>query len=267
MQTSARGLAYTTTDMRPPWRKGGLPVVFHHGIGTNHNIWADWLPVIAPHHPALRFDYRGYGASAVPAPDRMPSLSDLVDDLLEMVDATGSPKVHLVGESMGGTLCLAAALRAPERFASVTVTNTAHRGPGINRVMGWRDEFKRMGVKAWSDGMMTARFAPGALSPEQAAWFAATQETSLDYLTVGYGELLAASDLSKDLPSFKPPLLVIMPDGSPFVPPILGAEIKALVPHAELCVLPGVRHGLPFSHAKKCAKMALNLIQRAERAG
>ncbi len=264
MKTSARGLAYTTADMRPPWRKGGLPVVFHHGIGTDHNIWADWLPVIAPHNPILRFDFRGYGRSAVPAEGHAWNLQELIDDLLEMIAATGAEQVHLVGESMGGTVSLAAALRAPDRVASVTVTNTAHRGAGIGRVKGWREEFKRLGVKAWSDDMMGHRFLPGALSREKFAWFSEVQARSRAYVTIGYGELLASADLSNELPAFKPPLLVIMPDGSPFVPPRMGVEIKELVPHAELSVFPGVRHGLPYSHGKECAELALRQIQRVE---
>ena len=33
-------------DLTPPWSQGRRPVVFHHGIGTNRQIWSDWLPAI-----------------------------------------------------------------------------------------------------------------------------------------------------------------------------------------------------------------------------
>jgi len=264
MPISARKLNYEISDVRPPWRTDGLPVVFHHGIGTSLGIWADWVPTIASRHKALRFDLRGYGASAVPPESHKFTMSELIEDLIDTTTLTRSDKVHLVGESLGGTVCLATALAHPERVASVTVTNTAHRGAGINRVMHWRDEFKRLGVKGWSDQMMGHRFVEGALEADKRKWFASEQETMRDYITIGYGEMLAAADLTPELPGLKAPLLIIMPDASPFVPVRMGAEMKELVPHAELCVFPGVRHGLPFSHAKQCAELALRHMERAE---
>lgn len=41
MPRTENGLHYVTTDLRPPWRQDGLPVVFHHGIGTDHGIWSE----------------------------------------------------------------------------------------------------------------------------------------------------------------------------------------------------------------------------------
>jgi pimeloyl-ACP methyl ester carboxylesterase len=67
MPITADGIHYVTTDLRPPWVTSGLPVVFNHGIGTNLDIWAEWVPVIAASHPMLRFDMRGFGKSAIPA--------------------------------------------------------------------------------------------------------------------------------------------------------------------------------------------------------
>ena len=81
-----------------------------------------------------------------------------------------------MGESIGGTVALAAALARPERIATLTVSNGAHLGASIQRVEAWRRQLDEGGVKAWSDAFLPDRFHDDALSPEQRAWFAAQQE-------------------------------------------------------------------------------------------
>ena len=260
-----RGLAVARTDIRAPWIKAPRPVVFHHGIGTNRDIWAGWLPAIAARRACVRFDLRGYGQSVVPPKEHVWRLDDLVADLMEVAGLAGAGPVHLVGESLGGTVVLAAAARHPERVASATVSNTAFKGQGIQYVKGWRDEFRRQGVKAWGRSMMEKRFAQGALDEAQRSWFEAEQEKSPDHVTVGLGEMLAAADLTAELARIKAPLLILMPDRSPFVTARMGVELAELVPHAELAMFPGVRHGLPFSHAAECAARLAGFLDRAER--
>ncbi|HYH22529.1 MAG TPA: alpha/beta hydrolase [Azospirillum sp.] len=264
MPTSTRGLNVSVTDLVPPWRTRGRPVVFHHGIGTSQDIWAGWLPVVAPHHPCVRFDVRGFGASPVPPEDAAWSMDELIDDLFDVAEAAGPGPVHLVGESMGGTVVLAAALRRPERVATVTVSNASFTGGGIGQLGGWRDLFATAGVAGWSARMNEWRFAPGAIDPAMAAWFSAEQERTKPHVALGLGDLLAGTDLTGALPSLARPLLVLSPDASPFVPVRLAAELKERAPDAELRVFPGVRHGLPFSHAGECARTLLDFLHRRD---
>ena len=262
--TTKRGLAYTAADNRPPWRRDGLPVVFHHGIGTNRDIWCDWLPLIATRHPVVRFDFRGFGASIVPPTDHAWSMGELIEDALEVADIAGPGPVHIVGESMGGTVALAAALAHPRKFASVTISNAGYKGQGIGRLPGWRAEIEKDGIAAWAARMMPLRFVPGTGDPDRLAWFAAEQAKAKPHVVLGLGEVLAQQDLTDQAPALEPPLLILSPDSSPFVPVRQGAELAELVPHAELCVFPGARHGLPFSHAAEAARVTSDFLERVE---
>ena len=192
------GIAYDIVDIAAPWAGDRLPVVFHHGIGTDRNVWTDWLPSIVARHKILRFDTRGFGASDVPPADYRWSLEASLADLMEMVALAGPGPVHIVGESFGGTVCLLAAIRHPTRIASVTVSNTAYRGQGIAYVAGWRETFARQGVATWSGDMMVKRFAAGALDEAKEAWFRSVQDRSPAHVTTGLGELLAATDLGPE---------------------------------------------------------------------
>jgi pimeloyl-ACP methyl ester carboxylesterase len=262
---TARGLAYTVCDLRPPWAKSARTLVFMHGIGTNRDIWAGWLPLLAARRPCVRFDTRGYGRSVVPPIDHTWTMEELVADLIEVCDLAEGGPVHLVGESLGGTVVLAAAARHPDRVASATVSNTAFRGAGIQHVKTWRDDFRRRGVRGWSRDMMEKRFAPGVLDVAQHSWFEAEQDKSPEHVTVGLGEMLAAADLTPELSRIKCPVLILMPDRSPFVPARMAVELAEHLPQAELAVFPGARHGLPFSHAADCAQRLAQFLDRAER--
>lgn len=260
MPTTPTGLHYDITDLHAPWETVRAPIVMHHGIGTDAAIWSGWLPVLASHHRVLRFDTRGFGRSRAAWRDDT-TLDELVGDLMLVAEFAGAPKVHLIGESLGGTVALAAALKHPDRIASVTVSNATHRGTGVGRVRGWRDEIARSGIGPWAVDMMVARFTDDApITAAQRAWFARTQAACDPAPIVQLGELLAGLDISDAVLTLAMPLLILSPDGSPFISAAMAAELKGLVPDAELMVFAGTRHGLPFSHARICAETTLHFL-------
>lgn len=268
MPKTARGLNYAETDLRPPWhvsgRTSGLPVVFNHGIGTNLDVWSAWLPIIAARHPVVRFDLRGFGGSPIPPPAYKWTMDELVDDLLEVAGTTGASKVHLVGESIGGTIALAAALKAPELFASVSISNASHRGTGVTNIQNWHRTFENGGATAWNTEMMANRFYPGVADPAALAWFSDAQAKSDRHAVLALGALLGGMDLSDALRGFKVPLSITLPDSSPFISPAHGAELRSLVPHSRLRIVPHAKHGLPFSHAATEAQSLAGYLDEVE---
>jgi 3-oxoadipate enol-lactonase len=268
MPRTARGLNYVVTDLRPPWARKtseGLPVIFHHGVGASLDIFAEWVPIISARHPVVRLAVRGFGGSVVPPESHAWSMGELIADVLEVVETVfGNVRLHIMGESLGGTVALAAALEHPRRFLSVAMSNAAIKGGHIGYAPGWRDEIARIGLKGWSDKLMEMRFVPNAVGPQAFAWFSAQQEKSPPHAVIGLGELLVRTDLSEKLTAFNLPLLYMMPDRSPFVSLAQASALTALAPHAEVAVFPGARHGLPFSHAKQCAQTLLAFLTRVE---
>jgi len=256
------------TDLRPPWlRKGrsGRPVVFHHGVGASLDIFAEWMPIIAARHPVVRFDMRGFGQSVVPPEGHEWTMAELIADLQDVgAAAFGTDPLHVMGESIGGTIALAASLEYPARFASVAMSNAAIKGGQIGYAPGWRAEVARVGIEGWSKRLMDMRFVPGVVPPEALAWFAAVQARSPAHVVIGLGELLIGTDLTAGLSAFKSPLLLMMPDRSPFVSLAQADALAQLAPQVEIAVFPGARHGLPFSHAKEAAGTLLAFLDRVE---
>lgn len=251
--TAHGALHYDVVDQVAPWQVGGDPVLFHHGIGAGADLWAGWRPALADRYRLVAFDMRGYGRSEIPAADFKWSLELLVDDLIAVADAAGLRRFHLVGESIGGTVALAAALARPARIATLTISNGAHLGASIQRVEAWRRQLDEGGVKGWSDAFMADRFHDDALSPERWAWFAAQQEKwPRDSILNALGVLIG-TDLTARLGEIRCPTLLLHPDDSPFIPVPIMAELHRHLPDAELNVIGHARHGLPFSHATECA--------------
>jgi pimeloyl-ACP methyl ester carboxylesterase len=67
--------------------------------------------------------------------------------------------------------------------------------------------------------------------------------------------VLIGADLTPRLGEIKCPTLLLHPDGSPFIPVPVMAELHRLLGNAELNVIGHSRHGLPFSHAGQCARL------------
>ena len=252
-------LSWSLTDVTPPWVSAPETIVMHHGIGATRDIFAGWLPGLIASHRILRFDMRGHGASARPV-DAPLDLDRLTDDLLAVMDAAGVVRAHLLGESIGGTIVLNAALRSPDRVATLTVSNGAHIGASIQSVAGWERMIRGEGMVAWSDFMMQARFHPGALSAECAAWFAAQQARTCPDTVLRMLAALVGTDLTQQLPSLRVKLLLLHPDDSPFIPVPVMAALREQVDGARLHVIGGARHGLPFSHPRTLMKIFSDFI-------
>jgi len=245
-------LHYDVTDIVVPWRRPAPAVLFHHGVGITGDVWAGWLPALAERCRLVRFDLRGHGRSVSGAAGPW-SLDGLMGDLLAVADAAGAERFHLVGESLGGTVAMAAAAGHGDRVLSLTVCNGAPVGGTIENVQGWRDTIEGDGMAAWSRQMMTDRFHDGALSASERAWYEATQAATDGGAILAALEVLLGVDLRPDLARIDQPTLLLHPDGSPFIPVPVMADLARSLPNADLAVIAGARHGLPFSHAAECA--------------
>jgi pimeloyl-ACP methyl ester carboxylesterase len=185
----------------------------------------------------------------------------MLRDLWGVADAAGAERIHLVGESFGGTIVLAAAAQRPERVVSVSISNASYKGAGIGQIQYWRDQFAQ-GV--WGERMMENRFVPGMGDPAALAWFAGEQAKTRPHVAIGLAGILATSDLTDAIAALDVPISIVLPDSSPFVPVEHGAELHRIAQRSRLRVVPGVRHGLPFVHARQEAEALLAALSDYE---
>ena len=142
IEVTARGIRFNVVRLGPgaqrdldPYTDSRRAVVFLHGLIVDNlsSFYYTLAPGVARTTDTILFDLRGHGRSERPLSGYR--IEDGVDDLFGILDALSiDDPVHLVGNSYGGTLALAAALLRPDRVAGLALIE-AH--PAL---AGWADE-------------------------------------------------------------------------------------------------------------------------------
>src|SRR5215212_7781989 len=88
----------------------GAPVILIHGSGPGVSAWANWrlaLPYLAERLRVFAYDQVGFGYTEL-RDDQRYGLDRWVKHLLDFMQAVGVERAHLVGNSMGASVALAA---------------------------------------------------------------------------------------------------------------------------------------------------------------
>jgi pimeloyl-ACP methyl ester carboxylesterase len=125
----------------------GAPVVAIHGLGASKASFLATVAALAPRFRVIAIDLPGFGDSDKPvgAPYDARYFAGAV---VELLDALGIDRAHLIGNSLGGRVALEAGLRAPER-----VRRLALLAPS----MAWRSK------RPWAPALRLVRPELGVL--------------------------------------------------------------------------------------------------------
>ena len=89
----------------------GPPIVFAHGLGSNHLTWWQQVPRFSDRYICVTFAHRGYPpGSEIGVPDP----NDFAGDLAALIGHLQLPDVRLVAQSMGGWTSLEYILAHPD---------------------------------------------------------------------------------------------------------------------------------------------------------
>lgn len=142
------------------------------------------------------------------------------EDLLALVLARLDRPCALIAQSMGGVLALRAALARPQRVTHLMLSATSGGLP-----------MAALGAENWRESFRAAH-------PEVPDWFATD-----------------TTDLSSRLPELTLPVLLLWGEADPISPVAVGERLAALLPHAQLHVIPDADHDLGLLHADQVAPL------------
>jgi pimeloyl-ACP methyl ester carboxylesterase len=220
--------------------RGGLPVVFVHGINMDRHVWDALAERLGTERETLTIDLRGHGDSVMTGPFDADAYAD---DVVAVMDAAGVERAHLVGTSFGGPVVATVASRAPERVASVTAIGSAVSVAGAVDIEGGIAAMREVGPADFFRGFMgQASFAPGT-DPEliERAVVAATRPERDVELIAGVVRTAFSADASEAVAAVKAPALVITGEHD-LTCPVSAGEALAAALGTELQVLPGRGH-------------------------
>jgi pimeloyl-ACP methyl ester carboxylesterase len=155
------GLTFDVIDDGP---LDGPPVVLLHGFPQRATSWAKVTPLLG--EAGLRTyapDQRGYSPGARPRGRRAYKATELVDDVVALIDRIDAP-VHLVGHDWGATVSWGVAARHGDRLASLTAVSVGHP-QGFLRALRTADQARR----SWYMGLFQLPFVPERLLSSK--WF------------------------------------------------------------------------------------------------
>lgn len=143
----------------------GFPLILLHGSGPGVTAYANWrltIPTLAKRHRVLAPDCAGFGYTER-KPGAVYNLDNWVAHLTGFMDALGVKKANFVGNSFGGGLTLAFAVRNPERVERFVLMGSAGTDfeltPALDAAWGYTPSVENMrklvGTFAYDNSIIT----------------------------------------------------------------------------------------------------------------
>ena len=257
---------------------GSETVLLINGLGSQMTRWPEAFCALLVKQGlrAVRFDNRDVGRSTWLADGDAYRVEDMAADAVGLLDALSVAKAHIVGMSMGGMVAQTVASDFPGRTLSLTsiMSNTGNPDLPPATPAAWavisqpapnpadREAFLAHAVhNAEVIGSPAYPWPPGALRQR------AEQEVDRAFHPAGVARQMAAIRLSGDrrekVKSITAPTVVLHGAEDPLVPVEGGRDTAAVIPGAELRIIPGMGHDMPPTLYPTFVEAILRAVERA----
>lgn len=205
------------------------------GLAADATMWRDQVAALAHWQPVVS--------------DAHIQPHDTIEAIAAAVLAQHAGPLVLCGASMGGMVAMEAARQAPGRVRGLALLGTTAR-PEDDAMRRLREA----AIELFEQGRVAEVIEPNvafAFHPDNARDTALVQSYLEFVLRAGAQQLvrqnravIARPDARRHIGQLRCPVLVICGEADQLTPPECSQEIAALVPHAQLRVLPGCGHML-----------------------
>ena len=234
-------------DLEPARPEPGPPWVLVHGYAGNLCSYGPMLALLAQRHRVLAFDLPGFGESA--SADEHYTIDSYVQTLREFLDRVDAGAVHLICHSLGGHVCIGAALTDPRYLETMTLIDTA----GIFETADFVRQIAKQkgGVNL---GKMTTKRGHSLID-----WTEGDQSFLRRFVAGNPAVWTAVSSFRTNfrgrLGSLRTPTLILWGMDDPLFPVTDAAFLKENVTGSELHILDGAGHCSNESHARQVVEL------------
>lgn len=252
----------------------GFPVLMIHGSGPGVSAYANWrlaMPVLAQTRRVIAPDMVGFGFSERP-PGMNYTMDAWIKQAVGLLDALDLPQVDLVGNSFGGALSLALAIRHPQRVRRLVLMGAAGVNfeitPALDAIWGYTPSFENMRqVMDWfaydrnlvTDELAKLRYEasirPG-FQESYAAMFPAPRQRWVS----------ALASREEDIRALPHETLIIHGREDQVLPLSNSIRLSQLILRSQLHVFGRCGHWTQIEHAARFAQLVGNFLAEADAA-
>jgi len=251
----------------------GPAVVYLHGGGPGCSSWLDFRAVagrLGAHRRQLFVDLPQYGASEAGVIEG-PALDFHAGSVLSLLEALSLDRVHVVAQSLGGSVALNLAAVAPDRINRIILTGSQPvPHPASNTTLGSQARGTYYGGGGPSPEKMRNLLA--ALEWHRAEAIPDTTVLDRHAASVTPWALAVADgsgrgdpqDLSDRLPEVPHHVLWLWGAHDPFAPPQYAVDVAASMPNADVTVLSGTAHHPQEERPSAYARLVNEFLGRGD---
>ncbi len=210
----------------------GARILFIHGPGVDHRLFADQLRFFSPSQTPIALDLPGHGQSRGEALEDVPDWASFLE---EFIDTLSLAPVVLVGHSLGGAIALEYSIRHPRRVEGLALI-----GAGVT--FPWAAD-TAADILENPTGFLETRALRGLREPHMPAPAESlTASRSAQRPMSSMRDFVAAAkwDAGSRLGLVQTPTLIIYGEDDPLVEQ--AGQILGGIPHASFDTIPLSRH-------------------------
>ncbi|MGE4359130.1 MAG: alpha/beta fold hydrolase [Lysobacteraceae bacterium] len=249
----------------------GHPLLMIHGSGPGVSAWANWrlvMPELAKQARVIAPDMVGFGFTDRPAGQRY-DMDAWVRQAVGLLDALGIERTDLIGNSFGGALALALAIRHPHRVRRLVLMGSVGVHfpitPGLDAVWGYTPSVQNMRAimdyfafnrDLMSDDLARMRYEasirPG-FQESFAAMFPAPRQRWVD----------AMASREEDIRALPHQTLVVHGRDDQVIPLSTSLTLSSWIPRSQLHVYGQCGHWTQIEHAARFARLVGDFLAEA----
>jgi 2-hydroxymuconate-semialdehyde hydrolase len=250
----------------------GSPVLLIHGSGPGVSAWANWrltIPALATQRRVIAPDMVGFGFSERPTGVRY-NLDTWVAQAIGLLDALQIKCADLVGNSFGGGLALALAIRHPTRVRRLVLMGSAGVSfpltPGLDAVWGYQPSIanmrKLLDIFAFDRTLMSAELAELRYKASIQPGFQEAFESMFPVPRQNGVESLASRE--QDIRALPHETLVIHGREDQVLPLSNSLTLAQWITRSQLHVFGRCGHWTQIEHAARFAQLVGNFLAEAD---
>ena len=190
------------------------------------------------------------------------SVSGLVDHVHDFVKYKHFDKVHILGNSLGGHICLMYALDHPEKIASITITGSSGLfESAMGTTFPKRGDYEYIKKKS-EDTFYNPKTATKELVD---AIFETVNDRSKAIRIVATSKSAVRQNIGDKLYNIKAPTLLIWGKQDKVTPPFVGEKFHELIENSELHWIDLCGHAPMMEHPDQFNKILEEFLERVSK--